>query len=132
MCPNNGLVLRPPLPYQDWLDLAVCVHCVIFQHCETLEYLCCSCLVLDVSIIDRSSYRVIIRHYVNIGDDSEFEQCSECGVEQVRVYPLESCLICIDALREFTVYLQETGDDPYNSPEPTRLSIIQYVGYLNN
>lgn len=119
------------MPYQDWLDLAVCVHCVIFQHRETSEYLCGSCLI-DIPATDHGLYRVIIKHYVNIGDDSEFEQCSECEVEQVKVYPLGSCSLCINALHEFAGYLQETGDDPYNSPGPTRLSLMQCSGELNN
>lgn len=136
MCPNHGTFRRPyviqdRLPYQDWLDTALCSRSVYFQSRDSGRILCTDCFAY-ITHSERRSCRVTIRHFVHIGTEEDYEECSECHVILVDNRIIRDCGFCADALRGFVVYLQSSGDDPYNSPEPTILSISQNSVEVDN
>jgi len=125
MCPRipQGSVLQ--LPYQNWLNTAICVTSIGFRHRVTREIVCNNCARRRESFT-RIFYALTFKHFIHLGFSEATGNCAECETSIITVRPINQCPPCRISLDLFTAYLQESGDDPYNSPSPTIVEVLDF------
>lgn len=110
--------------YDDWSETALCAIALFYRNRENNAILCDECHADDTqpALFDR-----VYRHYLHIGTNELLEECSECYViiPMTRAYP--DCQTCIRVLDGFIAYLQESGINPHENPQPHLIAIDQIV-----
>lgn len=130
MCP------RAPIPGDNqsssvnlaaWSEQARC-SIAIFRRHTTSQIIICDHCFLTVSAHDRILYEHVVRHYITIGDDSRFEECSFCFRVLVGTIPVReaTCGECPGILRGFLEYITRHDLRPFNDIEPTIIVIRQF------
>lgn len=138
MCPRQ---IDPPQPrttvvptvhsivYTEWADTATCVKATYFRDRTSGSKLCCECYTDEASsdeTRDRvADYEVVIRHGMKIGFGPYYEECGNCYVVLGNEQTIADCETCESIYFNFLDHILETGDTPFNDPEPTIITISQ-------
>lgn len=128
MCPPNRGQRRSNIPaavpIYAWLDTAYC--CMPrYYHNVTENITICRRCYEGYLPQARSAYLSVSRHYIHIGGANPTALCENCNCEFMRSRPVNSCGLCQTTINDFAQYLFLSGDDPYNSTEPTIVAISE-------
>lgn len=108
-----------------WLNTALCCTASFRVHQINNDIVCHECYLTESPRVGES-YDSVSRHYIHIGYAERFEACSLCNVILPLNRPVSNCLVCRFAVDNFKEYLRRSQDRPFDSPEPTIISISQY------
>lgn len=107
-----------------WLNTALCCSASFRVHRINNDIVCHECYITEVPEIE-GPHDSISRHYIHIGYNERFEACSLCNAILSRNRPVSNCLVCRFAVDNFKEYLRRSQDRPFDSDEPTIISISQ-------
>lgn len=115
------------VPHAAWIASARCSTATFRRHLTTRSILCDDCFS---SLAPRRHYLYerVIRHFVTLGDDSEYERCSSCSRILVATTPVReaTCGECPRILSGFLAYIVRHSLTPYNDPGPTIIVIREF------
>lgn len=117
----------PRVPPAAWIASARCTIATFRRHLTTHNILCNNCYSI-LAPRRRNLYERVIRHYITLGDNSRYEQCTSCSRVLVATAPVgeATCGECPGILTGFLAYIIRHGLTPYNEPEPTLIVIRQF------
>jgi len=131
MCPptlNRRRIYCPrEISYLAWLDTALCATSVFYSSVTGRHKLRHVCYHEALSPQERRSYELLVHHYLHIGTAENFEICDACNSVIAFARPYLDCATCRALHNDFAEYFRESGDDPYNSPEATVITISRTV-----
>jgi len=134
MCPPYRLEPRTPppeIPFQDWVDTAICCHTSCYIH-QVEDYLVCNNCFAAQSADQRDQFDSLERHFVHFGFPENLDECSLCNTVITRRQLPDACSGCRYVVQDFIAYLRETGDNPYESSESTLLAIEEIINNLED
>jgi len=132
MCPPYRLEPRTPppeIPFQDWIDTAICCRTSCYIH-RIEEYLICNECFDAYFTGYRHQFDSIERHFVYFGAPETLDECSSCSVLITRRQVPDACPTCRHVVQDFVIYLRESGENPYESDEGTLLAIEEIISNL--
>jgi len=132
MCPPYRLEPRTPppeIPFQDWIDTAICCRTLCYTH-RIEEYLVCNDCFAAQPAGYRSQFDSLERHFVHLGFPERLDECSFCDTIITRRHSPDACPTCRYVVQDFIVYLRETGETPHESDESTLIAIEEIVNSL--
>lgn len=134
MCPRrpvsespSQLALLESPTYVNWVASARCVIALFRRHLTTRTLVCDDCYqTLTPRRI--SLHEHVIRHYIVLGDNPEFEDCAYCARVLVATVPVRNatCGVCPRILAGFLSYIARHELTPYNDPDATVVCIREF------
>lgn len=125
--PRASLDASPHVPPAGWISSARCTTATFRQHLTTHSTLCNNCYSA-LTLRRRNLYEHVIRHYIVLGNNPRYEQCTSCSHILVATTPVReaTCGECPRILIGFLTYVTRHGLTPFNDPEPTVVVIRQF------
>ena len=128
MCSLHPLVPRIRIisqrPYDDWSEIVLCAVSLFCRNRINNTILCDE---YNTGHSKSTLFNCVYRHYLHIGTQVRLEECSECCIILPLTRAYADCNTCIRIREGFLEYLRETGDKPYNNPEPIVVAITQII-----
>jgi len=132
MCPPYRLEPRTPspeIPFQGWIDTAICCRTLGYSH-RVEEYIICNECLTGFAIGYRSQFNSLERHFVHFGTQERLDTCSFCDALITHRQAPDACPICRHVVQDFVAYLRESGDTPYESDDATLIAVEEVVNSL--
>lgn len=130
MCPprtfRNKVAIFAEPPPEEWLATTTCCKVKSYVHVENRRYLCRPCFN-QKDFVEQRHHNYVIRHYLRLGTQIDFEACFECNRCVVFEYSTHDCPECPSVQSRFIDQLLATGDRPYDSPEAVCIAISQHT-----
>lgn len=115
------------IPPAAWIASARCTTAAFRRHLTTHRILCNNCYS-TLAPRRRNLYEHVIRHYITLGNNPQYEECTSCSrVLVVTALVREAtCGECPGILSGFLVYIVRHGLTPFNENEATVVVIRQF------